>query len=65
MSPPIQSFGGKRRKMKGGGNQLDIFGSIPGLPNMNSLLSGTPFTNSSPHVQPIEAKYGSHNMPLV
>ena len=76
MAPPAPSYGGKgrrRRKMQGGGildmasgiNQVDVFGSIPSLPNMNHLLSGTPFTDGSAHVQPIEAKYGGHNPPLV
>jgi hypothetical protein len=49
----------------GGSNQLDVFGSVQGLPNMNNLLTGTPFTDGSAHVQPIQMKYGNHNPPLV
>lgn len=80
MAPPMSSRlqGGRRKKrgIKGGGimetiagyggnDHVSVFGESVGAPNMASLLNGTPLTNSSIHVQPIESKYGEHNLPLV
>jgi hypothetical protein len=68
----------RSRKVKGGSvfidpllgngtamNPVTSFWTSAGLPNFNGTLLGSPYTNSSINIQPVEKYYGPHNPPLV